>query len=556
MAGIPAPTRAILGTGALLAAAGLASAAIQEKAADVVSLERLRFEAKCVFEIQEWKGKGAEEIFLQRLEAQRAAYEAKQNPSLPALVDMLAEILWNKHLEFAKQDDETRASEYAGRVLGLGKGGDRTTGIQKQADEYVVGRQFAAAEKAMQAGRTDDAKRAYRNLLKSSKGAEARTAIVGIDRGATDFDRTQASDDLEVQMDGLDRFAAALEATLGADAPEVKDLREKKAGIEGRIQRVTVSFFDTSAAVAPVKVGSPVSLDAATAGFAFVPREGGKAFPSEGDSAAFPAKGTLLLLRGTYDVRVFAQGQPKPVAVFPGRVVGDAPLALEVPNRVPAGMVYCPAAVPGGEALFVDRTEVTIDQVEAVGSPETAEVVKESRRGIDDPRGLPAWFFDEKVARAFEKASGKRIPTVAQWLHAAFGANSETQARYPWGNDEADASRAHVNPEGDALPRRVGGRERGASPYGIEDMAGNVAEWVRYGTGDALWILGGHHMMSYADLVSLSGASPLRKPMPGNEAWEKMSNEEKETWKAYRFKNSPDDMVAYGSGLRMVVPVR
>ena len=158
------------------------------------------------------------------------------------------------------------------------------------------------------------------------------------------------------------------------------------------------------------------------------------------------------------------------------------------------------------------------------------------------------------MARAFEKASGKRIPTVQQWLHAAFGPYSEAQAKYPWGNDEPSETRAFIDPAGE-LPRKAGGRDQGASPYGIEDMAGNLCEWVRYGSGDSLWILGGHHRMQVANLALLSGASPLRKPMPGHEAYTAMPGEEKNQWTAYRFKNGPNDAGGFESGLRMVVPV-
>ncbi|HEU4393946.1 MAG TPA: SUMF1/EgtB/PvdO family nonheme iron enzyme, partial [Planctomycetota bacterium] len=201
--------------------------------------------------------------------------------------------------------------------------------------------------------------------------------------------------------------------------------------------------------------------------------------------------------------------------------------------------------------------EVTVAQLRAVNADELGEVLKESTRGIDNPEGMPAWFFDVPGALAFEKASGKRIPTVPQWLHAAFGPFSESQSKYPWGNDLLDPTRAYADPESkEPIPQRVGGRERGASPYGIEDMAGNVAEWVRNGAGNTLWVIGGHHQMSYASLDSLSGASPIRKPMPGSESYDAMNSTEKETWKNYRFQNLGKDAVSWGSGLRMVVPVK
>jgi hypothetical protein len=560
MGRIPAAVRSLLAASSLLALAGTASTA-QDRASEVVSLERLKFEKKCVFEIREWQGKGAEEIFLQRLEAQRAAYAAKEDTRLPQLIDLVVEILWAKHEQFVAKDDHEQGSEYAARTLRTGKnekgellGGEKTKELLGKADTYIVDRKFAAAEAALAGGKTDEAKGLYRGLLDTSKKAAAVTAIIDIDKKATDFDRSQQGD-ADERILGLGRFADALEASLGsADYNEIKELRTQKSKLEGNTQLASVSWIDTSAAVAGVKIGKPVSLDKETALFAFVPVGAGTGFPPDGKPVKFPEKGRVRLERGTYTVRVFAPGEAKACAVWPAQVLGDAMVTISVPTRIPEGMVYCPPAAAGGEALFVDRTEVTLEQVQAVRSAELETVIKDSTQGIADPVGIPAWFYEEKSARAFERASGKRIPTVQQWLHAAFAAGD---ARYPWGNDEPDMSRAYMAPEDEtSLPRRAGGRERGASPYGIEDMAGNMAEWVRYGSGDSIWMLGGHHMMTNANLASLSGASPLRKPMPGHEAYSAMPGAEKNNWQQYRFKNGPDDNPPMVAGLRMVVPVK
>ena len=560
MGRIPAAVRSLLAASSLLALAGTALTA-QDRASELVSLERLKFEKKCVFEIREWQGKGAEEIFLRRLEAQRAAYAAKEDSRLPQLIDLVVEILWGKHEQVVGTGDHDQGFAYADRVLRTGQndkgeslGGEKTKELLGKADAYIVGRKFAAAEAAYAAGRTDEAKAAYQGLLKTSKKAEAVTAIIGIEKTATDFDRSQQGD-ADERILGLGRFADALESSLGsADYAEIKDLRDKKSKLEGNTQLASVSWIDTSAAVAGVKIGKPVSLDKETALFAFVPVGAGTAFPADGKPVKFPEKGRVRLERGTYTVRVFAPGEAKPCAVWPAQVLGDAVVTIAVPTRIPEGMVYCPPAAAGSEGLFVDRTEVTVAQLRAVNAPELAEVLKESTRGIENPDNSPGWFYDESSARAFERASGKRLPTVDQWLHAAFAG---TTNKYPWGNEEPDSSRAYIAPDDpDSLPARTGAREKGASPYGIEDMAGNMAEWVRYGGGDGIWILGGHHMMTVANLSSLSGSSPMRKPMPGHEAYSAMPGTEKNNWQQYRFKNGPDDSPPMVSGLRMVVPVK
>ncbi len=194
----------------------------------------------------------------------------------------------------------------------------------------------------------------------------------------------------------------------------------------------------------------------------------------------------------------------------------------------PSEMVRVPVGSATAAGFCIDRTEVTVAAyarcVAAKGCEPAPSTVNASWShgdeavawsqfcdgDRDDLRDHPVNCVDWTDAATFCEWAGKRLPTEAEWEHAARGDDGRM---YPWGDAAPSAERLnacgdecvalvsrvvaqtwtgmYAGDDGAASSAPVGSYPAGASPFGALDMAGNVWEWVADRHGDAHVYKGG-----------------------------------------------------------------
>ena len=242
-----------------------------------------------------------------------------------------------------------------------------------------------------------------------------------------------------------------------------------------------------------------------------------------------------LLAGGVYlfALRGKAEVAPPPVSATPAAL--SAAPAIPPPATCPPGMIR----IEGGKFFMgsddrkdeeaerpahqvtlspycIDTTEVTVaqykqcsDKGECKRAPRDNEWpgITAREHKIYDPlctirdaetKGQhPINCVDHELSDAFCTASGRRLPTEAEWEFATRGSDGR---KYPWG-DEPPTSNNRLNAcgkeclawgkknneevaamypvdDGFATTAPVGSFPNGASPFGLQDVVGNVWEWA------------------------------------------------------------------------------
>jgi len=196
--------------------------------------------------------------------------------------------------------------------------------------------------------------------------------------------------------------------------------------------------------------------------------------------------------------RCCPQGQPERDGVCRGAVT-DCPPRFAVSVGEVAGCVVSATRVPiaGGElklgstdweggGLGPPRTASVapfrIDSHEVTHARWQACVRRRVCRSLGESEpGLPVTRVSAEEAGAFCRFVSGRLPHADEWL---FTAGVGRGFRYPWGPTGLVCRRAAFGlvagpcAEGARGPELAGARPDGATPEGVEDLAGNVAEFT------------------------------------------------------------------------------
>ena len=193
--------------------------------------------------------------------------------------------------------------------------------------------------------------------------------------------------------------------------------------------------------------------------------------------------------------RSVAVPEPRPEAVNKGYVVGNDS-GVPTPSQ-PVEFVTIPGGRfimgnNGGEEGFEDakpihevsiktfdmsKTAVTVEQYAecvikgACTEPGTGDYCNWGKPG----RQLhPLNCVDWHQAQAYAKFKGARLPSEAEFEHAATGGGRNQ--KYPWGN-QAPTSELAVFDTNSTMP--VCSKPKGNTAQGLCDMSGNVWQWVQ-----------------------------------------------------------------------------
>lgn len=177
-----------------------------------------------------------------------------------------------------------------------------------------------------------------------------------------------------------------------------------------------------------------------------------------------------------------------PESPAPTAAAAAAPVSHEGMVSIPAGRFRMgslrgkPNETPVHEvdvaAFWMDVTEVTVAAYAACVRAGACEILASGDSCNATAPGRekhPINCIEWDRADAYCRWLGKRLPTEEEWEYAARGTDGR---EYPWGAGAAEGRLCWGRYYSKAGTCPVASFPSGKSPFGVQDMAGNVGEWT------------------------------------------------------------------------------